>query len=213
MSQAPAGWYPQPDGTQRYWDGSAWTDHIAGEPTEAPEPVVFASSASAPAPASSHAAPAAAYSPPAAVGETAGSSRKVVGVVLGVVGGLVLLGIIAIVVFVVFLSKAVSGPNEAAEKMFQAWKDKDCVAEYQVIDPEGMSQADFCNSVDYRWTEDLGDWRISIVSTNIQNDEAVIVTKESYLYTGDTSRTEESWEYYFRKTDRGWVNYGGSFIE
>lgn len=32
MSEAPAGWYPQPDGTQRYWDGSAWTEHISGTP-------------------------------------------------------------------------------------------------------------------------------------------------------------------------------------
>lgn len=27
--ETPAGWYPQTDGTQRYWDGSAWTEHIA----------------------------------------------------------------------------------------------------------------------------------------------------------------------------------------
>jgi Domain of unknown function (DUF4352)/Protein of unknown function (DUF2510) len=25
----PAGWHPQPDGTQRYWDGAKWTDHVA----------------------------------------------------------------------------------------------------------------------------------------------------------------------------------------
>jgi Domain of unknown function (DUF4352)/Protein of unknown function (DUF2510) len=25
----PAGWYPQPDGQQRYWDGSKWTDSYA----------------------------------------------------------------------------------------------------------------------------------------------------------------------------------------
>jgi hypothetical protein len=25
---APAGWYPQPDGTERFWDGSAWTEQI-----------------------------------------------------------------------------------------------------------------------------------------------------------------------------------------
>jgi hypothetical protein len=23
------GWYPQPDGSQRYWDGKAWTEHTA----------------------------------------------------------------------------------------------------------------------------------------------------------------------------------------
>lgn len=28
---APAGWYPHPTmaGTQAYWDGQAWTDHVA----------------------------------------------------------------------------------------------------------------------------------------------------------------------------------------
>lgn len=29
MSSTPAGWYPQPDGTQRYWDGASWTEHVA----------------------------------------------------------------------------------------------------------------------------------------------------------------------------------------
>jgi hypothetical protein len=29
MSTTPAGWYPQPDGTQRYWDGEKWTEHTA----------------------------------------------------------------------------------------------------------------------------------------------------------------------------------------
>lgn len=29
--KAPAGWYPHPSmaATQRYWDGQAWTDHVA----------------------------------------------------------------------------------------------------------------------------------------------------------------------------------------
>jgi len=26
---APAGWYPQPDGSQLYWDGESWTQHQA----------------------------------------------------------------------------------------------------------------------------------------------------------------------------------------
>jgi hypothetical protein len=26
---AAPGWYPQPDGRQRYWNGTGWTDHIA----------------------------------------------------------------------------------------------------------------------------------------------------------------------------------------
>ena len=31
---APAGWYPQPEGQRRYWDGELWTDHFA--PATAP---------------------------------------------------------------------------------------------------------------------------------------------------------------------------------
>lgn len=29
MSNTPAGWYPQEDGRQRYWDGEKWTEHFA----------------------------------------------------------------------------------------------------------------------------------------------------------------------------------------
>lgn len=28
-TSGPAGWYPQADGTQRYWDGRAWTPQVA----------------------------------------------------------------------------------------------------------------------------------------------------------------------------------------
>lgn len=32
---APAGWYPQEDGRQRYWDGTEWTEHFAeGAPAQ-----------------------------------------------------------------------------------------------------------------------------------------------------------------------------------
>lgn len=43
-SGPPAGWYPHPtmSGTQRYWDGKTWTDHIA--PGIQPAPVVPAQS-------------------------------------------------------------------------------------------------------------------------------------------------------------------------
>src|SRR6476661_10045630 len=32
VMSSPAGWYPQPDGRQRYWDGHRWTDHFAPGP-------------------------------------------------------------------------------------------------------------------------------------------------------------------------------------
>ncbi|MEZ5227131.1 MAG: DUF4870 domain-containing protein [Acidimicrobiales bacterium] len=33
---APAGWYPTDDGRQRYWDGTAWTEHFAPGANAAP---------------------------------------------------------------------------------------------------------------------------------------------------------------------------------
>lgn len=35
MTTSPAGWYPQSDGSQRYWDGAAWTNHVAEAPGKA----------------------------------------------------------------------------------------------------------------------------------------------------------------------------------
>jgi uncharacterized Tic20 family protein len=44
----PAGWYPVDGGGQRYWDGSAWTEHTAPGPQ--PVPPAPAPAASAPTP-------------------------------------------------------------------------------------------------------------------------------------------------------------------
>lgn len=43
MTQQPPGWYSQPDGTRRYWDGTRWTEHAAPAPNKplpaaAPQP-------------------------------------------------------------------------------------------------------------------------------------------------------------------------------
>lgn len=60
MSQAPAGWYPQEDGVQWYWDGTQWTGHTHPPAEEA------AADAAAPAAESIAAAEPAAAAAPAA---------------------------------------------------------------------------------------------------------------------------------------------------
>ena len=42
----PAGWYPQEDGRQRYWDGAQWTEHFAPGTTGGDTPGAAAESAS-----------------------------------------------------------------------------------------------------------------------------------------------------------------------
>lgn len=39
MTNSPAGWYPQEDGRQRYWDGAQWTEHFAPGTAAAPPAV------------------------------------------------------------------------------------------------------------------------------------------------------------------------------
>ena len=48
MSTTPAGWHPQPDGRQRYWDGQQWTEHFAPGTPEATAPVQAAPKATRP---------------------------------------------------------------------------------------------------------------------------------------------------------------------
>ena len=63
----PPGWYPDPTapGTERYWDGTAWTDHS--------RPVAVAPPAPAPAPPAPYSTPS---GTPAPVGGVAGAAKK-----------------------------------------------------------------------------------------------------------------------------------------
>jgi len=98
MDGTPAGWYDDPEqpGQQRYWDGTAWTEHRAAAgaaptppPPGSPAPPPVAGSVPPPPPA------AGTFSPPPT--STPAKSRKGLWIVLGVVGGLVVVAIVAIV--------------------------------------------------------------------------------------------------------------------
>ncbi|WP_392542466.1 Ltp family lipoprotein [Oryzobacter telluris] len=52
MTNTPAGWYPQADGRQRYWDGAQWTEHFAPGGTQQPQAMSAAGATAIPAGAS-----------------------------------------------------------------------------------------------------------------------------------------------------------------
>jgi uncharacterized RDD family membrane protein YckC len=66
-SSTPAGWYPDPSvpGQQRYWDGSAWTEHTTPDPSAAPTaPPMPPAGGYAPPMAGGYGAPTGGYGPP-----------------------------------------------------------------------------------------------------------------------------------------------------
>lgn len=159
MTTAPAGWYPQPDGTQRYWDGSAWTDHIApgaAQAADAVPPVVAATpvappsvaatpAADAPAvPDSAASAPLAAppvvdapqtlaAPPSAAAVQTGPKKRSKLPLILGIVGGVIALFVVGIVLLVLFVFKATSGPRETVNDFVAAANKDDCEGMIAVV--------------------------------------------------------------------------------
>jgi hypothetical protein len=50
MSTTPEGWFPQPDGRQRYWDGQQWTEHFAPGAPDAPASLAAGADAATTAP-------------------------------------------------------------------------------------------------------------------------------------------------------------------
>ncbi|MFL6084806.1 MAG: DUF4352 domain-containing protein [Mycobacterium sp.] len=116
----PAGWYPDPDGSggQRYWDGSAWTEHqspATPEPAEAGGEHVGAHRApeSTPEPEPSYfSAPA---EPPAA-----GDDRRKLIIWFGAACAALLAVLVPVVIYGVFINKddsiqVSSGPNSTSK--------------------------------------------------------------------------------------------------
>jgi hypothetical protein len=105
MEGTPAGWYDDPEqpGQQRWWDGNAWTEQRA--------PGTAAPAAPTPPPAAPMPPP---MAPPVAA--PAKKSNKVLWIVLGVLGGLVLLVIIGIAA-ITFLGDS---PTDVVEKNLPA---------------------------------------------------------------------------------------------
>ncbi|MGD9955889.1 MAG: hypothetical protein AB7I38_14530 [Dehalococcoidia bacterium] len=80
--KAPAGWYPQGDGSRKYWDGSAWQD----SPTEVLDETVAADAAGS------------VEGAHAAVADSSATSRRPLWVILGAIAVVVVIGIVLLLV-------------------------------------------------------------------------------------------------------------------
>ena len=171
------GWYDDGSGQQRYWDGSQWTEHVAG------------------------AAPGASAS-----GMTPGAAapkKRRVGMWIGIgIGAVVLLcggGIAAIVALAV---NATSGPRDTVNAMFDALEDGDCPAVYSHLGDEmtyGLTEAEFCGENEM---EPI-DVSHSVTSTSVTNGEATVRVKAT-IGEG-LSAMEGEWDYFLVKEDGTWL--------
>jgi hypothetical protein len=116
MNGTPAGWYDDPEqpGQQRYWDGSAWTEHRAPGAAATPPVPPAAPTPPPPGPAAAPMAPpvaapvGAAMAAPPPAGAPAKTSHKGVWIALSVLGAFIFLGVVAIALV------ALLGKNEDA---------------------------------------------------------------------------------------------------
>lgn len=224
MSQAAAGWYDQGNGTQRYWDGSQWTEHTAPSAAPAapaapvappvppapavPEPVAPAPVpepvAAPPAPVAVPAAPmpvsASIPPPPLAV---APKKRKVWPWILGI-GIFVLVGVIVLVaVIVAVVMNATAGPREAIDAFDQAWADASCEQMQAVTTSNYREVAQYTDCAVFEETAASlgGATSLSVTSTDITNGVATVETIETY--EGDS--TEYKAVYVLVQEDGNWL--------
>lgn len=224
MTQAQAGWYPLPDGTQRYWDGSVWTEHVAPGAViaEPPAPPVVEAPPAPPAPPvvaaqpvlAAHpalAAPAAnAYAElpanvPAGVA-TAKPRRRVWPWILGILGVLIVIGVVAVVAFVMLIGKAVAGPKSAADDFNTSYLSGDCEAYLAVTtsnfrDGDGYpGTCDDAATAGYFPVADGATWSISLDGVESSGSSATVTGTLSTPDQGDTSLT-----YSLIKVDGKWL--------
>lgn len=223
MSQTPAGWYPQPDGTQRYWDGAAWTDHISpaqgADAVEAPAPEVPA--AEVPAAGTPVAMVAAASEVPAApqpaqpLGvqatglESAPKKRKVWPWLVGAGVVIVLLVVGVIVAVAMFAKNVMDGPLQAVEDYDQAWQNVDCDLMQGATTDAFQERNGFSDCATFETTaqpfaDSLGTYTVDVNSTSIVNSTATIVAEETWTDT-EGEVTVYTYQYTLNKVGDAWL--------
>ena len=165
MADAAAGWYDQGDGRQRYWDGTAWTEHFAPANPAAVAPTTHGATAQ-----------------PPGLAATPPRKRRVWPSIVGIGGRLLLLAIGVVVLFVVVLNKASEGPREAVHDFDTAWRTGDCVLLEETTteayrDSTGWNDCEAFKASGPATTEGLS---LDITGFTVSGDSATVTTTEKY---------------------------------
>lgn len=172
------GWYDDGSGQQRYWDGSQWTEHVAGASPAASGPV-------------------------AGPGGTGAPKKRRVGMWIGIgIGAVVLLCGGGIAILVAFVLNVTAGPKDAVNGIFDALEKGDCPALYSHLHDDmtsGLSEAEYCAGEPLSPT----DISYSIPSVSVENSQATVRVKVSP--SGDIDGMSGEWDYILQKEDGEWL--------
>jgi len=215
MTQASAGWYSLRDGTQRYWDGAAWTEHVAPgvgvaapQQSVTPQASVVAEAPQAPVAAEPPQASPTLAVPPAAAepwhayaaapsqvppeGFAAKPKRRVWPWIVGVVGGLIVLGVVAVIAIMMVFEKALSGPMDVASAFNDAYFSGDCEAYLDVTTADFRDTDGFPGTCDeaadlYFPTIDEDSFSITLDIVTMIGSSATVTGSVSSIDYGDGS--------------------------
>lgn len=220
---APAGWYDDGSDHVRYWDGRAWTSHVAprdpAQPSRSSGSMPGQGASDLPRATEGFAEPDAGGArepvqrvfsstpPPLAPGAPLRKSRGGLWVALGLVGLLVVIGG-AMAATVLAMRAATDAPADALAALAESWRSQDCAAEYDLVHPyvmDAMNVTEYCEDADYTWFAEMEGWRYEIVGSEIQDATAYVSTRESYTWDGE--EITEEWVYEFRRVDGRWLYY------
>jgi Protein of unknown function (DUF2510) len=208
---APAGWYDDGGGALRYWDGSAWTGHVA------PAPAAAAAYAAPPVSAVTPADPYGTTYRLAGTRAPAGAPGKSrVGLFVGIgVGVFLLIAAMTISAIVIFLQQREAGPKAALDDLITAWQAKDCPAEFRLSldSTTGTTLADYCDGADYSWVDANQDWNIDVTHVDQVQDSAVVTTNETYTSVDTGKEVVEAWSYTFKRVDGKWYYVDAQQVE
>ena len=214
----PAGWYPDGQGGQRWWDGTQWgpvgqPPAPEAPPESAPEPTIAMPTGPPPSgPPPGYGA----YPPPgepAAAASTGGPNKPLL---LGIVGGLVGLGVLVVLLVLVLGGgdgASSDDPAETVSAFYDAARDGDCEAALDLLSDNGKRtfgvEEDDCESVDP--SSDFGDEvTFDIGEAQVDGDDATVP-----VTVGDASSgmgpSEITLDIELVKTDGVWLIDGFGF--
>jgi hypothetical protein len=176
MSQStPPGWYDDGAGARRWWDGAAWTSHVAE----------------------------AANGPRVETPPQAKASRRGLWLGLGIGGGALALAIAAVIVALVVVPQ-LSRPSvaDAISAYNDAWIDGDC-AQYVALSTPSLQEAYAVSCEDFAGST-AESTQFSIESVDEGSDEAVVVYRVDGV-DADGASFSDRYEAHLVQRDGRWL--------